>query len=128
MLKTRLQFLGKLVLPEYPEGKEIYFSSPSGLLLAIGYERVVVGDRGAYIEFTPEQIMKDNIFIPEEAKFRLTHPDCYYIEWQSKCPSKVFIYDQRKKVAYADYIPYMFYIHPSLLTSNIYKILYEENN
>jgi len=113
-------------MPEFPAAASMDFLTPSGMLVATGYERVVVGDRGAYIEFDPQQIVKENIFVPTNARFRLNNSECYYIEWQSKCQSKVFIYEQKKSVAYADYLIGMFYIHPSLLTTKEIEVLYDE--
>lgn len=125
MKKAVLEFHSALVLPEFSDGEPMHFFSSSGLLIATGYERVVVGDRGAYIEFWPDQIAKNNIFIPDHARYRLTDKVCYYNEWQSKCNSKVFIYEQKKTVAYADYLIGMFYIHPSLLTTKEFPVLYK---
>lgn len=125
MTKQMLEFYKSLVLPEFSDGAPMIFLSDSDLPIATGYERVVVGERGAYIEFWPDQIIKENIFIPEHARYRLTDAKCYYNEWQSKCDSKVFIYEQKKSVVYADYIIGMFYISPSLLKTKEFPILYK---
>ena len=64
----------KLLMPEHPSGKAKQptpFNTYSGLRIANGFERVVIGDRGAYIEFTDEQIVQDNIFIPDDQQWRV---------------------------------------------------------
>jgi hypothetical protein len=89
------------------------FYSKSGTLLATGYERVVIGDYGAYVEFSAHHINKLSIadkFFRGEAK-----PYQKYW-WMESCDSdKVKIYEQIRPVTYADYKPGMFYISPQEL-------------
>jgi hypothetical protein len=88
------------------------FFTPCGTEIARGYNRVVIGDYGAYIEFFPEQINVDAI----ENKFpgEPSRP-VKYIWMQSKDESKVKVYFQKDTVAYADYKPNMYYISPKEL-------------
>jgi hypothetical protein len=88
------------------------FISPSGLSVAVGYNRIVFGARGPYIEFDPTHIVHSNIHIPENQLFRLTDPRIYYIEFRSCDVNLVKIYYQMRTVAYADYKIGMFYISP----------------
>ena len=126
---------GNLLLPT--EGEDITFytakiSGPKigrttnkGDPIASGYTRIVIGQRGAYIEFHPEQILGSNIYLPDEAKWRLHNPKAYFEEWRSKDENNIFIYHQLREVTYADYIVSYWYISPHLLTTEKYKTLIE---
>lgn len=93
----------------------IEFFTKGGLLLAKGYERIVIGARGPYIEFTSEQIVHDNIFIPKHAEHKLENSLSYYYEYRSKDECRVKLYDQKIGVQYADYKPGLWYIDPYCL-------------
>ncbi|MCK5017103.1 MAG: hypothetical protein KAS32_08520 [Candidatus Peribacteraceae bacterium] len=112
----------RLLLPEVGVD-DIIFYTASGLIIANGYNRVVIGDRGPYIEFIGNQIYKHNIFIPKNEKWRQLSPNSFYIEYRSKCDSYVKLYFQIKTVSYADYKVGLWYIDPKELTSSKYKNL-----
>jgi len=82
----------------------------SSLLIADDYVRIVVGGRGSYVEFSTEQIIKDNIVIPADQAFRLLDSNVYYDEYRTKDISNVKIYFQKRLVSYADYKVGMWYI------------------
>lgn len=82
--------------------KETSFFTPGGLLVATGYQRVVIGERGPYIEFSSEQIIKNALYVPDSCVWRLQSTLVFYHEWRSKQDYVKFYY-QRKKVGYADY-------------------------
>ena len=86
--------------------------SPSGLLLSDGYERVVFGGRGPYVEIGAKHIVNKNIHIPSDQLYRLSDLRIYYVEFRSNCDSNVKIYYQLKTVSYADYRLTVFYISP----------------
>jgi hypothetical protein len=92
------------------------FTKGSRLPIATGFVRVVHGGRGDYTEFTRDQILWENTFIPPDQKYRVTDPrwthKVYYIEHRSK-RDYVKIYDQKKLVNYADYKIGMIYISPN---------------
>ena len=129
--KVRQGYRDRLVLPEiYPLEKimkkeNIYFSNKSGTPIARNYIRVVIGDRGPYIEFTHEQLNHEALYIPEEQQYRVSNKNCYYIELRSKDKSYVKVYLQKRTVKYADYLIGLYYISPFDLTSNVYPILIE---
>jgi len=79
------------------------FTTESGLVVAKGYERIVIGKRGPYIEFHPDQIEGENLHIPDDQTYRLENSSVYYIEYRTKDASNVKIYFQLKIVDYADY-------------------------
>jgi hypothetical protein len=87
------------------------FRTLSGLLFAVGYQRIVFGDRGPYIEFTSDQIRCelrrhfDNELPPDSYYEWLDTPDC----------ARAKVYRQVRTVKYADYRTGLFYVDPSLL-------------
>jgi hypothetical protein len=93
-------------------GADLKFYSQGGLYLAFGYLRVVIGQRGPYVEFSPNQIVWENFLIPENQKYRLNNAVVYYDEYRSKDPLFVKLYRQKRPVAYADYKVGLCYISP----------------
>jgi len=91
------------------------FETKTGLHVATGYTRIVIGGRGPYIEFLPNQLIWDNLHIPDEQKRRKEHPwkdRVYYMEWRTKDKSRVKVYEQIRPVDYADYRIGLLYISP----------------
>lgn len=89
------------------------FKTRSGMVLAYGYSRVVVGERGPYIEFSKEDLLEGGFKIPDECLWRQTYPKAFYIEHRTVDSAFVMIYEQLKPVTYADYRVGMFYVSPS---------------
>lgn len=83
----------------------------SGSHIAVGYERIVVGGRGPYIEFDEGQLILDELFVPEDQRWRFQHGMSYYYEYRTKTDN-VKVYRQKKIVDYADYLIGMWYISP----------------
>ena len=98
------------------EGNEhIRFETSTGLHVATGYTRVVIGGRGPYVEFLPGQLIWDSLQIPDEEKYRLEHPwkeRVFYVEWRTKDQGNIKVYEQSRAVDYADYKVGLFYISP----------------
>lgn len=80
--------------------------------VSCGYNRIVIGGRGPYVEFTDDQINFKSFYIPKNQLYRLTDRRVYYIELRSIDSSNVKLYYQLQTVAYADYKIGMFYISP----------------
>ena len=100
-------------------GSQTPLYTKSVTLVANSYERVVIGGRGPYVEFTEKQIELNSFVIPKNQLYRLTDLRIYYIEFRSRDDSNVKLYYQLKTVAYADYKIGYFYIDPSdLCTQN----------
>lgn len=96
--------------------------SKGGFQVSTGFSRIVHGGRGAYVEFLDEQMVKDNLYIPSDAEWRLDHQrslhylrSVYYIEYAVKNDPKVKVYFQKKIVDYADYVIGRWYISPTKL-------------
>jgi hypothetical protein len=91
------------------------FETSTGLHIATGYTRVVIGGRGPYVEFLPGHLVWDNLHVPDGEKYRLDHPwkdRVYYVEWRTKDESNVKVYEQKRTVDYADYKVGLVYMPP----------------
>lgn len=94
------------------EGDSVGLYTQTGVKMCDSYSRVVIGERGPYVEFYDTQIILKNIHIPREQLYRLSDLRVYYVEFRSNDISNVKVYYQLKTVAYADYRLGMFYISP----------------
>jgi len=112
----------RLYIPIIGNDKTLFYTK-GGLLVANGYSRIVIGKRGPYIEFTPEQIVTDSIHIPEQELWRLESPTAYYTEYRTTDVFYVKVYLQNDTVNYADYTIGCYYISPFDLKSNIQEVL-----
>ena len=95
--------------------RNLYFKD--GILFANGYERVVHGGRGDYVEVTLDQIqvsLKSHFNQPVPKV--LSNEDFYYY-WMEPIEREEKIYWQCNYVGYADYKRNFYYISPSLLRS-----------
>lgn len=81
------------------------FETKTGLHVATGYVRVVIGKRGPYVEFEGKHLVMENIHITD----RKHH---YFSEWRTNDEADVMVYQQWEPVTYADYRIGLFYIDP----------------
>jgi hypothetical protein len=113
---------------------ETHFETATGLHVATGYTRIVIGGHGAFIEFDPKQVIVANLHIPPDALDRLKEPKrsyVYYLEWRTNDEANVMFYEQLKTVDYADYKVGMMYASPFELYVNgkpIIKSLRDKKN
>lgn len=84
----------------------------SGIRVAIGYKRIVIGGRGPYVEFNEDQIEFKSFYIPKDQLYRLTDKRVYYVEMRSIDENFIKLYYQLQTVAYADYKIGFLYISP----------------
>lgn len=84
----------------------------NGMSFAKGFERLVHGKRGSYVELTREQIL-----LPLLRRFKkdLTNTDYYYYWMFPLGFPDVKIYKQLRTVKYADYKIGYYYVSPDLL-------------
>ena len=87
---------------------------PSHTKLAFGYNRIVIGDRGPYVEFFEDDFLPESFYIPHDQRWRRTSSNAYYLEYRT-FSDDLKVYGQVKPVGYADYIPGRFYISPFFL-------------
>lgn len=91
----------------FPSQSNWNFENEEMTLVAVGYSRIVIGDYGAYVEFAPDQIQHQNI---ENAFLGKPNRSIKYVWMQTKDDALTKVYWQKKRVAYADYKPGMYYI------------------
>lgn len=94
-------------LPELYDDEPLY--TPKGELLATAYNRVVIGDYGAYLEISPEDLHLQ-LFVKPGQEFRLKDDFKGKYIWYTSKFNDCKIYFQLRGVSYADYKPGMFYI------------------
>lgn len=86
----------------------------NGTLISKGYQRIVIGDYGAFIEFSKEQAIIENMKVQDGEEYRL-EDEKYNVKyfWLTAIDdSGIKIYHQKRKVSYADYLPDMYYVSP----------------
>lgn len=86
--------------------------SSAGTLICSSFNHVVIGDYGAFVEFSSTQANRDAFSIAPGQEYRLEerYKNCKYIWLTISDSSHVKIYYQKHRVAYADYVPGMYYV------------------
>ena len=118
----------RLILPEFPISDQLIFMTECDLIVARGYERVVIGMRGPYVEFLDEHIIQKSLFVPGDQRWRFDHlhaGKCYYYEFRTRDSRRVKVYLQKKPVDYADYHIGRWYISPFDLVTDQHSELVE---
>lgn len=90
--------------------KSAGFNNRAGTIIATGYNELVIGDYGAYIEFKPEQVSLNNIKSKWPGK---PNRPVKYIWMETLDTEKTKVYWQQGHVSYADYKPGMYYASPA---------------
>lgn len=87
-------------------------STKKGTPLCTAYRRIVVGDYGAFVEFSGEDLATELVIAPrQEWRFNTErYSNVKYIWLTVADGSAVKVYHQRKTVRYADYRPGMYYV------------------
>lgn len=105
----------EIALPDWciVNGSPVKLETTEGTLVANGYNRIVIGDYGAFVEMTQAQVVMKNLTIKKGQEYRAydaQYKDSVKYLWlTAKDTSDVKIYGQRKPVTYADYKPGMLY-------------------
>lgn len=99
------------------------FETFDNFFVATGYERIVIGGRGPYVEFNSTQINLDSFIISDEEYWRINSDLAYYVEYRTSSISNVKVYFQKKLVDYADYKIGLYYISPFDLLADGFKII-----
>jgi len=90
--------------------QKVELFSKSKTRISSGYERIVFGGRGDYIEIVGEDLDVKNIHIPHAQLYRLNDNRVYYTEFRTSDEALVKVYFQKKTVSYADYKVGFFYV------------------
>lgn len=95
-------------------GDNIALKTSKGSIITNGYDRIVIGDYGAFIEFNESQANHQDYFVPQKQMFRINNPSFVHkvkYEWWSIVDgSDIKIYKQKRGVKYADYTPGKYYV------------------
>ena len=98
------------------EGSNDNLYSTEGTLICRGYNRIVIGDYGAFIEYSREQAVRENCKCAKGQEYRYKNQSyksrVKYFWYTTTDTSNCKIYFQQKTVSYADYKPMFFYISP----------------
>ena len=93
------------------DGGRIKLKTKSNTIVCNGYDRIVFGGRGPYIEFNKNQLLDNAFFVPKSQLYRISDSRIYYIEFRT-IENDIKVYYQMRSVAYADYLINHFYISP----------------
>jgi len=107
-IKLREYYKSQLNIPIITTSLNLY--TPRMTLLAKEYNRIVIGDYGAYIECLPNQIQLINI--KNKFSSELKRP-VKYIWMVPKDGTNIKIYFQQGTVSYADYVVGRYYLDPN---------------
>lgn len=99
-------------LNETGQNKPLYTSR--GSIITNSYNRIVVGDYGAFIEFSDNNALLNSFIIAPGQEYRV-YDERYsknvkYIWLTINDGSNIKIYHQKKGVSYADYKPEKYYV------------------
>lgn len=103
-------------LPEWcnMSGDTTKLETRSGTVIASGYNRIVIGDYGAFVEFSRAQANARHLKIKEGQSYRIEDPryaeHVKYLWLTADDDSDVKVYDQKRSVEYANYKPGMLYV------------------
>lgn len=103
-------------LPEWcnMSGDTTKLETRSGTVIASGYNRIVIGDYGAFVEFSRAQANARHLKIKEGQSYRIEDPryaeHVKYLWLTADDDSDVKVYYQKRSVEYADYKPGMLYV------------------
>lgn len=92
-------------------------TTKEGIIIATDHVRLVVGQRGAYVEILDEHIVKQEIEVQPGQAYRREAPwrDKVYYEWWRTKVGRHKLYFQLRLVTYADYKLGRWYIAPAQL-------------
>ena len=95
-----------------PSTKKTNFLDKSGNIIAYGFNRLVVGDHGAYYEFKKDQINLKSLRTKKGQEWRNNNNSNYVKYKWKETQNGTKVYEQLKTVRYADYKPGFYYVDP----------------
>lgn len=108
-LSKEVRTLYSKCTPKFLNDKPKLYSD-YGNLICNGFNRIVIGDYGLYIEFTKEQAGEFITATGQEYRDTEKYKYCKYSWLQSSIEDNTMIYLQKNTVDYADYKPGMYYV------------------
>lgn len=114
-------------------GDNIDIYTKDGTLIASGYDRIVIGDYGAFLEIPLIKFYKNSSKCKTGQEYRIKNEDfrkrVKYFWLTAVDKSDIKIYFQQKTVVYADYKPKFIYICPFEVKTELTKIVaYKKSN
>jgi hypothetical protein len=112
--KKIVEYIQRLKIEVDGDEEEILHTKDH-MIIAKGYERVVIGDRGPYIELANRHILLDGIFIPREQHWRFEpkwRKKVVYFEFRTVDNSHLKIYLQNRRVDHTDFREEFWYVSP----------------
>lgn len=89
------------------DGDVVPLRNAAGTLVTRGWTRIVIGDYGAFVEFTPRQAYQEHFSVGSGG-------EAYNWLWTLD-GERTKIYAQLRRVTYADYRPNFFYVAPDFV-------------
>lgn len=117
--KDKSKDMRRIYLDHIPEnlsisGGEKSLYSKNGTLISSGYERIVIGDYGAFVEFSMDTSNSNEFSVKNGQEYRILDPkyanNVKYFWYTVDDDSDVKIYLQARRVTYADYKPWHYYV------------------
>jgi len=107
------QFELKFVLPHSNYNGNI-LDLNTNIKIANGYERIIIGDYGIYLEINSDQIEFNNIYIKQNQGWRVNSEKFKSVKyyWYEVAKNSAKIYYQIGLVKYADYKIGYYYVSP----------------
>lgn len=114
-LSTKYREFYKENIPEFLNDNQQTLYTSWGTPLCNGFNRIVIGDYGAFVEFSESDLAFPSykLRIPEHQEYRLRDKyknNVKYFWYTTPDLSDIKIYHQKKTVSYADYKPGMYYV------------------
>ena len=103
-------------IPEwlYENGSNETLKTINGAVISFGYDRIVIGDYGAFIEFSESQANNGAFVVAPGQEYRITderYSKNVKYNWLTiNDKSNIKIYYQKRMVTYADYQPGRYYV------------------
>lgn len=100
----------------YESNKNEPLFTRDGIKIATKWDRIVIGDYGAFVEIDPKNICKENFVIKPGEEYRISDEryseNVKYHWYIPKSGYESKLYFQQKEVTYADYKQGMWYVSP----------------
>lgn len=127
-LSNIVQSVYASTLPEFLNHHQPLYTL-NGTCICNDFERIVIGDYGAYVEYSPAQANKDNYIIAPGQEYRLEprYSNVKYIWLTISDDSDIKIYYQKHPVTYADYKPEYYYVSVYEVYPAILSLTFSEN-
>ncbi len=124
---TISQTLYETLIPNFLQNQQPLYTS-TGSLICSSFDRIVIGDYGAYVEFSSEQANKHIYIFAPKQEYRLDprYDNIKYIQLTINDKSEVKIYYQKRTVSYADYQINKYYVSVYEVYPEIIKKIFDK--